>query len=62
MADGKPDLRGPAPRTVDGKPDLSGMWQSNFKFKTNLAADLKPDAVPMTSWGQALYAKRQGEQ
>lgn len=42
MADGKPDLRGPAPRTADGKPDLSGMWQSNFKFNNNLAADLKP--------------------
>ena len=45
LADGKPDLRGPAPRTADGKPDLSGMWQSNFKFNTNLAA-----AVAFLAW------------
>lgn len=57
-ADGKPDLRGPTPRTADGKPDLSGVWQSSLKFNANLAADLKPDAVPMTAWGQALYAER----
>jgi hypothetical protein len=57
-ADGKPDLRGPTPRAADGKPDLSGMWQSNIKFNTNLAADLKPDTVPMAPWGQALYAER----
>src|SRR5258706_234288 len=26
---------------------------------TRLAADLKPDAVPMKAWGKAFYAKRQ---
>jgi len=26
LADGKPDMDGPAPRTADGKPDLSGIW------------------------------------
>jgi hypothetical protein len=25
-ADGKPDLKAPAPKTNDGTPDLSGLW------------------------------------
>jgi hypothetical protein len=27
IADGKPDLKGPAPQTAAGKPDLSGIWE-----------------------------------
>lgn len=57
-ADGKPNLAAPTPRTSDGKPDLSGMWQSNIKYNFNIAADLKPDAVPMTPWGKAIYDER----
>ena len=38
--DGRPNLTAPTPRTADGKPDLSGMWLSNIKYNSDLAADL----------------------
>jgi hypothetical protein len=31
-ADGKPDLKAPAPRLPDGKPDLSGIWHSGNRI------------------------------
>ena len=57
--DGKPDLTAPAPRTAWGTADFSGIWQTDIKFNFNLASDLKPDAVVMLPWGQALYKERQ---
>ena len=66
-ADGKLNLSAPAPRAPDGKPDLSGIWwmpnrgPANTgvppKYLNNIAADLKPEEVPLQPWaGCAVQA------
>ena len=58
--DGKIDLKAPARRTADGHPDLSGFWMPTLAVKhlLNLAADMKPEDVPLQSWARALYNAR----
>ena len=63
-ADGKVDLKAPAPRTPDGKPDLAGLWESSNEFEAprlllNIAADLKPGEVPLRPWAEELLKQRQ---
>jgi hypothetical protein len=60
LADGKVDLKAPARRTADGHPDLQGFWMPVplVKFLLNLAADMKPEEIPLTPWGRALYQER----
>jgi hypothetical protein len=59
-ADGKVDMNAPARRTPDGKPDLSGFWMpvEAVKHLLNLAADMKPEDVPLQPWARALYNER----
>src|ERR1700733_14180934 len=59
-ADGKVDLDAPAPRTSYGKPDLSGFWlpENPTKHLLNLAADMKPEDVPLKPWARDLYNQR----
>src|ERR1700726_3354226 len=63
LANGKPNLSAPAPRTSDGKPDLTGIWQAGragaagqYGYDYNVAQDLPPDAV--TPWAQSVRQQR----
>lgn len=67
--DGKPNLSAPAPKTAENKPNLAGTWWVPHgglegladpppKYLVNLAADLKPEEVPMLPWAEALSKQR----
>jgi hypothetical protein len=60
-ADGTPNLTAPAPKTADGKPDFSGIWRqpNGVKYTVNIAADMKPEDVPMLPATAAEYKRRQ---
>jgi hypothetical protein len=59
-SDGKVDLKAKAQRTSYGKPDLSGFWipENLTKHLLNLAADLKPEDVPLKPQARDLYNQR----
>jgi hypothetical protein len=53
------DLKAAPRRTADGKIDLSGLWMpTSVKYLLNLAADLKPEEVPLQPWAAKLYQER----
>ena len=44
-ADGKPDLKSPAPRQSD-EPDLSGLWRiGSIGYANNVTTDLQPEEI-----------------
>ena len=56
---GAVDLAAPPPRNASGTVDISGIWQTDIKFNANIAADLRPEDVPMLPVARAIYAERQ---
>jgi hypothetical protein len=71
---GEPDLTAPVPKAPDGRPDLSGVWLPDAepigdvltvegdipfpRYFINIAADLKPEEVPMQPWAAELLEQR----
>ena len=60
LPNGKVDLQAPARRTPDGHVDLQGFWMPVplVKYLLNLAADMKPEDIPLQPWAKTLYQER----
>jgi hypothetical protein len=60
LPDGKVDLQAPARRMPDGHVDLQGFWMPVplVKYLLNLAADMKPEDIPLQPWAKQLYQER----
>jgi hypothetical protein len=58
--DGKIDMKAPPHRMADGHVDLSGFWMpaDNVRHLLDLAADMKPEEIPLQPWARALYQQR----
>jgi hypothetical protein len=59
-ADGKIDMKAPPRRMADGHVDMSGFWMpaQGVRHLLNLAADLKPEDVPLQPWAAEVYKER----
>src|ERR1700751_4486693 len=63
LANGKPNLSAPAPRTSDGKPDLTGIWQAGragagggYGYDYSVAQNLPTSGL--TTWAKGVRQQR----
>lgn len=57
LADGRPNLNAPVPRTPEGKPDLSGTWtRRDNRYLRDIGADI--GELPMRPWVKTVYDER----
>jgi hypothetical protein len=60
LANGKPNLAAPAPKSADGHPDLTGLWSPDTRLLQDLAEDFGPANVPYQPWAKAVFDSRRG--
>lgn len=59
-ADGRPDLRAPAPRGPDGRPQLAGLWRPAGRTVFDISTAMKKgDTIPYQPWAEALFKQRE---
>src|SRR4051812_47626812 len=58
-ADGRPNLRAPAPRTPEGRAIIAGLWRPGGRAIFDIATALKPgEVIPYQPWAEALAKER----
>src|SRR5438552_2855500 len=62
IADGKPNLLAPVPKTPDGKPDLAGVWLGDqwnpVGRRPAPQGATRPEAPAMLPWAEKVFAER----
>jgi hypothetical protein len=58
-ADGKPNLRAPAPRTPDGRAVITGLWRPQTRLIGDITLGMKKgETIPYRPWAESLLKER----